>query len=107
MPTGEGCSTRLVSLNLDGLPTTRPSSTCLYDRTGLKTPEWVTGPIVYVRFHGSSAAEGRYTHAELTACAKRIRGWLAEDRQVYIYFNNDAFGHAVTNARELRDIVSS
>lgn len=81
-------------------------SFCLYDRAGLKTPEWITGPLVYVRFHGSSAAEGRYTHGELTAWARRIRGWLAEGRRVYVYFNNDAFGHAVTNARELRDMVS-
>ncbi len=80
-------------------------SFCLFDRAGLKTPEWVAGSLVYVRFHGSSAAEGRYTHQELAAWAEQIRAWLDDDREVYAYFNNDAFGHAVTNARELRDML--
>jgi uncharacterized protein YecE (DUF72 family) len=39
--------------------------------------------------------------------ADRIRQWLAEERTVYAYFNNDAFGHAVEDAQTLRELLKA
>jgi uncharacterized protein YecE (DUF72 family) len=43
----------------------------------------------------------KYTNAELTVEAKQIRRYLREGLDTYVYFNNDALGHAVANARTL------
>ncbi len=81
-------------------------SFCLFDMPGLSPPLWVTGPIVYIRFHGSTALyAGRYSWEELALWAERIRGFLQAGHEVYVYFNNDAFGHAVINTMELREML--
>ncbi len=80
---------------------------CIFDMPGLPCPTWVTGDAVYLRFHGSGAVYGgRYGQETLHPWADRIRQWLSEDRQVYAYFNNDAFGFALEDARELRELLS-
>ncbi len=80
-------------------------SFCLFDRGGLATPLWTSGRVAYVRFHGSSAPQGGYTPDELRAWADRVLDIVSSGLPVYAYFNNDAFGHAVHNALELRDLV--
>ncbi len=62
----------------------------------------------YHRFHGTTPARyaGSYSHQLLTAEARRIVGELAEGRDVYVYFNNDFGGHAVTNATDLKRYVT-
>ncbi|MFZ8843445.1 DUF72 domain-containing protein [Thermoflexus sp.] len=81
-------------------------SFCLFDMPELSPPLWVTGPVVYIRFHGSTALyAGRYAREALAAWAERIRGFLRAGHEVYAYFNNDAFGHAVINAVELREML--
>jgi uncharacterized protein YecE (DUF72 family) len=76
--------------------------------TAGKWPQFtdVTGDHVYVRLHGASDlyASG-YTDDELDEWAVRIRGWAdgssAPDgapRDVYVYFDNDARGHAPHDA---------
>jgi uncharacterized protein YecE (DUF72 family) len=64
-------------------------------------PRVVTTDWVYLRFHGGGAS-GAYSRQKLAAEAARIRGWLAEGLDVYAFFNNDAGGHAVRNALDLR-----
>jgi uncharacterized protein YecE (DUF72 family) len=64
-------------------------------------PGQVTADWVYLRFHGSRDG-GSYSHQFLTGQARRIRGWLGRGLDVFAYFNNDAGGHAVTNARDLK-----
>ena len=64
-----------------------------------------TAPIVYVRLHGPDARwlyAGSYSDQELRWWADRIREWQSQGREVYAYFNNDADGNAVRNARTLR-----
>ncbi len=79
---------------------------CIFDMPGLPCPAWVTGDVVYLRFHGSEVVYGgRYGREALRPWAGRIRDWLAEGRAVYAYFNNDAFGHAVEDARVLRKLL--
>lgn len=80
---------------------------CIHDLRGEATPPWVTGPAVYVRFHGPTARAyaGKYTLRELRTWAERIDGWRRAGLDVYAYFNNDDAGYAVTNARELRSLL--
>ena len=37
--------------------------------------------------------------------AQQIRIWLGEGKDVFIYFNNDAFGYAVKNALTLKEYL--
>jgi uncharacterized protein YecE (DUF72 family) len=64
-----------------------------------------TTGFVYVRMHGPSREHlyaGSYSDADLDWWADRVREWKAQDRDVFVYFNNDGEGHAVRNADGLR-----
>ncbi|MFW6132533.1 MAG: DUF72 domain-containing protein [Planctomycetota bacterium] len=67
-------------------------------------PHVATADWVYLRFHGAGDG-GDYTPQALTASARRIKDHLSANRHVYAYFNNDAEGYAVANARDLRRYV--
>jgi uncharacterized protein YecE (DUF72 family) len=67
-----------------------------------------TADLVYVRMHGPaqhSMYHGSYPHDELEIWADRILKWEAEDRRVLVYFNNDLGGHAIRNARQLKELL--
>jgi uncharacterized protein YecE (DUF72 family) len=40
--------------------------------------------------------------AHLKRDAQKIRIWIFEGKDVYIYYNNDAYGYAVKNALTLK-----
>jgi len=64
-------------------------------------------PFIYIRRHGPGGPyRGCYSAEHLAADADRIRRWLAAGKNVYVYFNNDLQGHAVTNARQLIDMIA-
>jgi len=66
-----------------------------------------TAPFVYVRLHGAEAVYGScYSERELQWWAEQILGFLGDGKDVYAYFNNDAFGYAVQNALRLKEILS-
>jgi len=66
-------------------------------------PRVLTSDWTYLRFHGPTRAySGSYPHQRLVAEGRRIQEWLARGVDVYAYFNNDASGHAVANAKALR-----
>ncbi len=68
--------------------------------------EVVSAPFVYVRLHGSTALySSRYSDAELDAWAGKIRDWISDRRDVYVYFDNDAKVHAPADAIRLRDRI--
>ena len=48
---------------------------------------------------------GNYSWDDLAPWADRIAGWQAEGRQVWVYFNNDAGGFALNNARMLKGML--
>jgi len=78
------------------------ATVCLADmpRCPVVTPN--SAPIIYIRRHGPTGRyHGSYTKNRLKSDAKAIHGWVADDRTVYAYFNNDNDGHAVTNAKTL------
>ena len=63
--------------------------------------EAITCDFVYVRMHGSKVLfASKYTKKELSSLAQKIKKWL-KTADVYIYFNNDAYGYAIENAKEL------
>lgn len=65
-----------------------------------------TSPLVYVRFHGPDPERlyvGGYSDADLDWWAARIAQWRASGHEVLSYFNNDGEGHAVFDARRLRE----
>jgi uncharacterized protein YecE (DUF72 family) len=67
-------------------------------------PRWdrVTGDLVYVRLHGSPRTYySRYDKRKLKRWAEHVRGWAAEGREVHVYFDNDAEGHAPYDALKL------
>jgi uncharacterized protein YecE (DUF72 family) len=45
--------------------------------------------------------------ADLRWWADRIGEWRSQGRDVFAYFNNDGYGHAVRNALRLRQLVGS
>jgi uncharacterized protein YecE (DUF72 family) len=71
------------------------------------SPSWpkeyqVTADFVYVRMHGSKILFGsKYTKKELKDLAEKIKKWKNQNLDVYVYFNNDAYGYAVEDAKEL------
>jgi len=79
---------------------------CIHDL--LPNHPWVhTTDWTYVRFHGPQALErkyyGLYGGRRLWRVADRLQAWLDGGCDVYAYFNNDWYGHAVTDATWLRD----
>jgi uncharacterized protein YecE (DUF72 family) len=73
----------------------------LADHPWERTADWT-----YVRFHGPSRDRpyhGPYTGRRLWRPADRLQSWLDQGCDVYAYFNNDFHGHAVDDARWLRD----
>ncbi len=70
--------------------------------------EVATADYVYVRFHGGDVLYGsNYSDEELKTWASKIRRWSNEASGVFIYFNNDACGYAVHNAKKLRELLKS
>ncbi|MGC8873614.1 MAG: DUF72 domain-containing protein [Chloroflexia bacterium] len=80
---------------------------CLLSMPGVTCPIRVTGPAVYLRLHGSTTLyASRYSREELSQWAEVLAPFLQQGLDVYVYFNNDAFGYAVANAQELRALLA-
>jgi uncharacterized protein YecE (DUF72 family) len=83
---------------------------CVMSGAGLPCVLRATAPFVYVRLHGPDDAHlyaGSYPDADLRWWADRIGEWARDGRDVYAYFNNDGYGHAVRNAQTLRALIPS
>ncbi len=79
---------------------------CLFHLAGRETPEVVTAGFVYIRLHGPGAAyQGSYDDAVLERWRDRITAWRAEDRDVFIYFDNDEKAYAAEDAKRLQDML--
>jgi uncharacterized protein YecE (DUF72 family) len=80
---------------------------CLHDMPSSASPMIVTASFTYVRFHGAGRRYGgAYGAQRLSAWADRLADWARGGVDAYVYFNNDAFGHAVRDAGRLRDYVA-
>jgi uncharacterized protein YecE (DUF72 family) len=73
------------------------------------SPSWpyheeITADFIYLRLHGGqSLYSSNYSDKELKAWADKIKKWLKKN-DIYIYFNNDARGFAIDNAKKLKDL---
>jgi uncharacterized protein YecE (DUF72 family) len=60
---------------------------------------------IYLRFHGPEGNyKGGYTQTLLSAWADRIVGWLSEQKDVYVYFNN-TIGDALADLSRLQALL--
>lgn len=82
------------------------ASLCLADSPYFPCIEEITSDFVYLRFHGGRILYGsNYSKKELRTWAKKIRKWRNRGLDVFAYFNNDAQGFAVKNAKQLADLI--
>ncbi|MBY6368592.1 DUF72 domain-containing protein [Rhodococcoides corynebacterioides] len=66
----------------------------------------VTSDVVYVRLHGDTELyTSGYPDDALAEWAVRVEAWAAAGAAVYVYFDNDARGHAPWDAVALRRMV--
>lgn len=77
---------------------------CIHDALP-EHPRWLTADWTYLRLHGTPTGEG-YGDDTLGDWA----GWLRHEvlhggDDAWVFFNNDAGGHAVRDARRLRELV--
>lgn len=80
---------------------------CIHDMKGQVCPEWATGRVVYVRFHGRTDLKyaGSYGRRHLTAWADKIEAFRSGGHDVFVYFNNDDRGYALANAETLKELL--
>jgi len=75
---------------------------CVFDMPDFTSPVVATADFAYVRFHGSTGLYwSNYSDKELSSWAKRIAKLGENLKAVYIYFNNDVAGYALSNAKTL------
>lgn len=80
----------------------RGIAVCQSDAADWPMWEAVTTDLVYVRLHGHRTTyASAYSDAQLRDWARKVRHWMHEGRDVHVYFDNDAFGHAPANAVRL------
>ena len=82
---------------------------CVMSGAGLPCVLRATARTVYVRLHGPDHRHlyaGSYSDDDLRWWADRVREWEASGHEVFAYFNNDGEGHAVRNARRLRELLA-
>ncbi len=79
---------------------------CMADWPEFNNEMPLTADFVYIRRHGEIGNYAtNYTPEQLKKDAKKIKEYLKQDKDVYIYFNNDNLGYAPKNAQELSDIL--
>ena len=62
-------------------------------------------PTGYICVFTAIAAAARYAPETLKTQARWIKQTLGDGKDVFAYFNNDAEGHALRNAAELKQYV--
>ena len=81
---------------------------CLADWPDLPVEEPIAVDFVYLRRHGpASLYRSCYSEEVLAEEARKVKGWLKSGLDVYIYYNNDAYGYAIENALRLKELVAS
>lgn len=80
---------------------------CMADHPAFLDAPPVTAEFVYLRRHGAQGNYiGEYSQEEVARDAQRIRRYLADRLDVFIYYNNDAGGAAPRNALQLRSLLA-
>ncbi len=64
-------------------------------------------PFIYLRFHGPAGDyKGGYDAAALKEYAEMIKTWQAQNKEVYVYFNN-TIGDAIKDLETLRTLTDN
>ena len=75
---------------------------CIHDLGEIATQKIITGNSIYIRLHG---AAGKYCRNYLGSPLKKWAGWIEHQQKkcvsIFVYFNNDTAGYAVSNAEAL------
>lgn len=62
----------------------------------------ITADIAYIRMHGPDKLfASKYTTEQLSEWADYIKQISSQVQRIYVYFNNDFYGYAIENAKEL------
>ncbi len=75
------------------------------------SPQWpsvleITAPFTFIRMHGGRILyASNYSTKELSWWAQKVAGYLNRQLDVHVYFNNDAYGYAVKNALQLKELI--
>lgn len=79
---------------------------CLHDWKEQPVTGPITADFVYVRRHGTRRRYGgSYSERMLREDAARVRGWAAEGKDVFVYYNNDGRAAAIRNALRLTELL--
>ena len=83
------------------------AATVWFDMERRRSPLVDTASFRYVRWHGpgAEAYTGRYGRNRLRPLARHAREWCANGQDAYVYFDNDADGHAPADALALREML--
>jgi len=66
----------------------------------------LTADFVYIRRHGEGGSyTTSYSTEKLKKDARCIKAYIKQKKDVFVYFNNDAFGYAPKNAGELLTLL--
>ncbi len=65
----------------------------------------VTADFLYLRFHGESLYSSNYSDKELKEWANFAKQFKQKD--IFAFFNNDAYGYAVENALKFRELLGN
>jgi len=80
---------------------------CLGDAPDFPMWREVTADFVYVRLHGHTRKyASSYSAAALRRWAADAVAWRDRGLDVFVYFDNDAEGHAVRNARTFAQLIA-
>lgn len=78
-----------------------------HDLAGLISPRWSSGRTAYVRFHGTGGKYwGRYSQEQMQQWAEWLVSQSEAGRSCWAYFNNDIHGHALEDARSLKNALA-
>ncbi len=68
--------------------------------------ETITADFVYIRMHGPGALfASKYSDKDLKELAQKIAEYIKQGKDVFVYFNNDFYGYAPENAKELINLL--
>ena len=81
---------------------------CLSDAETWPMWDRVTSNLVYIRLHGHARTyASSYRESELAYWAERIAQWFRQDKEVHVYFDNDAECAAPFNALALQTLLKN
>ncbi len=95
----------LVPPVLDALRSQR-IALCIPDHPKMPKSFEITADFTYVRTHFPPHGIG-YGKRALEPWAERVANWSGLGHDVFVYFNNDLEGHAVKDARTMKELLAA